>query len=291
VFIRWSLGALPLAMLIVGCSSSVAVTRTYTPEDAARRDPRLTPVAVIRGEEPMSVPPNAHVEEDRVAWPNDPGEHVLKLRRGDVIEADGEGRIVAVRSGESPSAVTRFVVGSAVSPDGSNEVRGRLQDNETVIPLKPGDRILMKGSFAPDESVPGGGYVATSRSTGALAAGIAFTLLSYGPSVYVGATSKLKADHALLAPVAGPWIDLATRPKCVPPPGSQILPVSPCIFETVSQVGLVAGGVVEALGAALIAVGLPSKSRVAYDQDHGVGWTLVPHVGPGTGSVTAVGRF
>ena len=280
------LGSLALA----GCASRVDVTRTFAPhEAAAQTDGRLTAVAVVRGDERLPVPYNAHVEEDRVAWPNDPGEHVHKLRPGDVIEADSDGRIVAVRS--AGGVLLRFVPGSASSPDGSDEVRGRLVDDATSITLQPGDRIAMRGFFSPDEHIPGGGHVETSRATGALAAGIGLLLVSYGPSAYVGATSTLKTDRVLLAPVAGPWLDLANRPKCVPPAGSQVLPVDPCIGDTILRAGLIAGGAVQGLAALLVLIGLPSSSHVVYDGDHGVGWTVIPDAGQGSAGVRAVGRF
>ncbi|HEY3493240.1 MAG TPA: hypothetical protein VGK73_01085, partial [Polyangiaceae bacterium] len=42
--------------------------------------------------------------------------------------------------------------------------------------------------------------------TGAVTLGI-----SYTPALVVGATSPLPEDRVLLAPVAGPWLDLANR--------------------------------------------------------------------------------
>jgi hypothetical protein len=38
--------------------------------------------------------------------------------------------------------------------------------------------------------------------------------LSYGPSLYVANRSGLRADHKLDIPIAGPWLDLGSRPSC-----------------------------------------------------------------------------
>jgi hypothetical protein len=44
--------------------------------------------------------------------------------------------------------------------------------------------------------------------------GLAFMGLSYGPSLYVANRSGLPSDHRLDVPIAGPWMDLASRPAC-----------------------------------------------------------------------------
>ncbi len=59
--------------------------------------------------------------------------------------------------------VTRFVPGTAVSPDGSDEVRGQI-DGDAAIALRQTDAIEMRGRFAPREEIPGGGRVESTRS-------------------------------------------------------------------------------------------------------------------------------
>jgi hypothetical protein len=301
-----SAGALAVACACVcacvftmGCGGSVDVTRAYSPADAQRLDrAKLVPTAVVRGTTRIAVPPNARIDRDRVTLPRTTGEHVHKLAAGDVIETDDAGRIVAVRSGGTPPVVTRFVPGTASSPDGADDVRGQLAEKSETIALEPGDKIEMHGSFASEEPVPGGGVVETRRSTTALVSGIVLLGLSYAPSAYVGFTSSRGGDRALLVPVVGPWIDFAGRGKCVPPPGSEQLPIDPCIGETASRVGLVVSGIVQTVGGLLIAISLPSKTEVVYDRDRGVSRAatpprivFVPTATPYGAGAAAVGTF
>jgi hypothetical protein len=291
-----ALFVLGFAGMCGACSSSLDVTRTFAPADAvSQQGGRLTVVAVERGPETRAVPPGARLEADRIYWPNEPGEHTVRLMAGDVIQKDGEGRIVAVRSAGPEPIVTRFVAGTASSPVGTLEVKGRLADASTVIPLRPSDRVRMTGTFETDEPIPGGGHVKTTRSTGLLVGGLVVFALSYAPNVYVGATSPLRTDKDLLVPLAGPWVDLAERPKCVPPAGSQALPISPCIVETISKVAIVTGGAVEALGAILVVSGIPSSTRVSYEGDRFAikrpTLAVVPTAGPGGTGLGAAGTF
>jgi hypothetical protein len=262
--------ALAAAALATGCAAeNVDVTRVYTPADAAAQQAGahagMTPVAVVRGSERIPIPKDAHVEATRVVLN---GQYVRKLADGDVIEQDDEGHITGVRtkSGEE----IKFVPGTAVSPPDSDFVRGQLEGAHNAIELSPSDRIEMHGSFAPDVEVPGGGHVESTRSTGLLIAGGVMLAIAYLPSAYVGASSHLSDDRMLLVPVVGPWIDLATRPSCVPPPGSQMLPIDPCAPETASRWALVASGSLQGLGVVLGAFGLPARTRVV-DADRGVG--------------------
>ena len=66
--------------------------------------------------------------------------------------------------------------------------------------------------------------------------------LSYVPAVIVGAQSNLSEDHHLYVPIAGPWIDMATRPGC--PAGS-----TNCDNETTNKVLLGVDGVFQGVGA------------------------------------------
>jgi hypothetical protein len=292
-----SLGFVGGVMLgCAGCSSSLDVTRTFTPAEAVSQEGgRFTPVAVERGGGIAPVPGNTHMEADQVFWPNDPGEYVHELAPGEVIQKDEAGRIVGVRSLDPDPVVTRFVPGTASSPVGVEEVRGRLADAATIIPLGSGDRVWMKGTFESDEHISGGGRIKTTRSMGLLVAGITLLFLSYAPSAYVGATSTLKTDRALLVPVAGPWLDIAERPKCVPPAGSEALPVNPCIVETISKAVIVAAGAVEGLGAILIAAGISSSTPVSYEGDKVVAQAptlkVLPSFGFNGAGLRAVGTF
>jgi hypothetical protein len=277
----------------LGCASSVEVTQTYTPAQAMNLSGRLEPVAVEHHQGTRTeLPAGARVEKDRVVLLSEPDGHVYKLKPGDVIEQDADGRIVAVRSPGNPPSYTRFIAGTASSLPGSDEVRGRLAGTtDGAVMLAPDDRIEMRGRYFADERLPDGGHVASSRSEGTLFAGIIIFAIGYAPSAYFGAASHQGYDRVLLVPVAGPWIDLGTRPKCVPPPGSDQLPIDPCIDETAARVGLIAGGVVQGVGALMTALGLPAHAYVSYDQDRGVGRVEKPHVSfvPMTGGGRAGG--
>jgi hypothetical protein len=243
---------------------------------------KLEPVAVVRGDTRIALPPGVRVEADRVVLPNQ-RVYVHKLAPSDVIEQDSDGRIVAVRSGGSPPVVTRFVPGTASSP--GDEVRGQLEGTPDIA-LQSGDGIELHGRVAPGEPVPGGGRVESTRWTGALVAGVVVLGLSYLPTLYVGSESPRDSDRILALPLAGPWIDLAQRPSCTPPvvPPNVKIPVDPCIEESASRAALVTTGALQALGAILTAVGLPSQSHVV---EGAPGVALVP----APSGAVAIGRF
>lgn len=274
-----------------GCAGAVEVTQTYTPAAASDvQSQRFVPVAVVRGTHHIKLPEGARVEPTRVLLPR---AYVHKLGSGDVVQEDELGRIVAVRSSSDPPVVTRFVPGTAVSPRGSDEIRGQLADDAASIALTPSDGIEMHGHVEPDDPLPGGGRVESSRATGALIAGIVVFALSYAPTVYVGAGSPRSSDRILALPVAGPWIDLANRPACVPPvlPAGIQLPVDPCIEETVSRVALVASGGLQGLATILTVIGLPSHTKIV--EGGGVGARSKPTLAviPTAGGAAAVGTF
>jgi hypothetical protein len=205
---------------------------------------------------------------------------------GDVIEADDDGRILAVRS--QNNVETRFVPGTATSPPGSDEVRGKLVEQRTASALGEGDRIGVCGVFSPGESLPGGGHVESSGNAAFAVLGLVTAAVGYAPSLYVGATSSLKADRVLLLPVLGPWIDLATRPSCTT--DQKIKDASgldTCSPESIAKAGLIAAGGFEALGTVLFLVGLPS--RAVFVEDKRTGLRVEPLLSASGASI--VGRF
>lgn len=243
-----------------GCAGSVEVTRTYTPDVAARMQvQKMVAVAVVRGDERVALPAGARIEGHTVVLPH---AHVHKLAPGDVIEQDDLGRIVAVRSAGDPPIVTRFVPGTAVSPSSSDEVRGELAEDGSAIELTRGDGVEMRGTLTPDDAVSGVGHLESTRATGALVGGLVLLALSYGPSAYVGAQATADYDRALSIPVAGPWLDLAQRPACVPPVTPFKSPINPCIWDTAARVALVTSGSVQGLATVLTLWGLPTHSQL-----------------------------
>jgi hypothetical protein len=244
----------------LGCAGPVQVTRTYTPEAAARmQDEKMVAVAVVRGQGRVRLPEGARIEGRRVVMPRT---HVHKLAPGDVIEQDELGRIVAVRSAGPSPIVTRFVPGTARSPATSDEVRGELADEGAGIELGKNDGVEMRGALAPDDEVSGVGHVESTRATGALIGGLVLLTLSYAPSAYVGAQASADYDRALAIPVAGPWVDLADRPACSPPATAYKSPIDPCIWETGARVALVTSGSIQGLATLLTLWGLPTHSHL-----------------------------
>jgi hypothetical protein len=289
--------ALSLLMVSTGCAGPVEITRTYTPQAAvqAQSETALHPVAIVRAAARIPLPSDARLESGRVLLPQ-ARLHVHKLAPGDIIEKDSQGRITAVRGAGTPPVITHFVPGTAESLSGSEEVRGVLVDGANVVTLQPTDSIEMHGTFQPDDPLPGGGRVESTRSAGMLVAGVVVFSLAYAPTAYIGFASPRSEDRVLAVPAAGPWIDLANRQACVPPqlPPGMKLPVDPCIAETAMRAALVASGALQDLGVLFALIGLPSHSRVVTDGARGVGEQKAhPHIGivPTLGGAAAVGTF
>jgi hypothetical protein len=119
--------------------------------------------------------------------------------------------------------------------------------------------------------VPGGGRVESSGNSAFAVLGLITLGVGYAPSLYVGATSSLKADRVLFVPVLGPWIDLATRPSCAT--DQKIKDASgldTCSPEKLAEAGLIASGGFQALGALLFFVGLPSRAVFVEDKRTGL---------------------
>ncbi len=291
--------ALVLAATAVSACApgTIAISRVVTPKQAGDlAGTKLVPTAVIGETERTSIPADAKITSDKVIVSSARDVYVHKLQRGDVIELDAQERITAVRRGGDPAATIHFEPGTASSPHDSDEVRGKLAAGETVIPLKATDRIEVGGTFEVDDAIPGGGHVVTHRYTAALVTGVIILSLAYLPSAYAGGASSRSGDRALFVPVVGPWIDLAGRERCTTPV-TDALPLDPCVGETAARVGLVTSGVAQALGALLIAVGLPSHPEVLEDGvannagKKGVWWSVLPSVSPRAGGASIVGRF
>jgi hypothetical protein len=83
--------------------------------------------------------------------------------------------------------------------------------------------------------------------------GFVFLGLSYGPSLYVANRSGLPADHKLDIPIAGPWLDLGSRPNCA---GQRS-----CSNEPGYTAALVLDGFIQAVSAIQILAGLGELSK------------------------------
>jgi hypothetical protein len=117
--------------------------------------------------------------------------------------------------------------------------------------------------------------------------GIAIFGLSYIPAFVVGVSSGLDADHTLLVPLAGPWIDLAQRPGCSP--------ASQCNVENTNKVLLATDGVFQGIGALTVIGGFltPAHEETRVQRaDTGPTLHFAPaQVGPSGYGVIASGAF
>jgi hypothetical protein len=181
-----------------------------------------------------------------------------------------------------PVAIVREGVSFPVPAGSRVEADQIVRRDGKTLALQSTDGVVMHGIVAPDESIPGGGRVESSRRSGVLAAGVIVMVLAYAPTAYIGATSA--SDRTLLVPVAGPWIDLGRRPGCVEPQTTVPLPVDPCIADKAARAALVTSGSLQGLAALMTFVGLPSTARVV-EGDRGVA------VVPTAGGAAVIGRF
>jgi hypothetical protein len=249
----------------VGCVRSATVTRTFSVPTALelQHGGHFHATAIVRQGTRTLLPEGARFEADRFVFPSAPLV-VHKLQPGDVIETDGLGRIMSVRSAGTPPVIVRFAPGTATSPATSDEVRGAPAEPAVTIGLTPTDTIEMRGTVNAGDAVPGGGTVETTGSAVAVVGGAVVLGLSYLPSAYVAAGSSLSADQALYVPVFGPWIDLANRPSCSQPvyPAGVTVPADACAPESAYRAALVTAGALQAAGAILLLAGLPYSVQV-----------------------------
>lgn len=210
------------SLLLVACSNTVEVERSVTPADA-RAAQKLTPVSIVRGEENIAIPVGAVVEET----------HIVVSGAANVMELDERGKIVSVKN-----------------------AAGEWTDPGETISLRKNDKILVRGTLAVGDPVPGGGRVVMKRQSGALAFGIVAFGLAYLPALIAGAASN--DDRPLMAPFGGPWANLVTRPACVVDP----MVGANCIPDTMARFGSVMSGIFQALGLVFVIAGTPAHAAV-----------------------------
>ncbi len=262
-----------------GCSSTVEARRVVSADEApSYRGTKLAPVAILRDESRAELPPGAKVTSHAVKIAR-PGVFEYQLDPGETVQSDTDGNVVAIQSG---TRVTRFIPGTARRH--GNLVVGELYDHEERIELLPDDRIELAGTLAVGDELPYGGRVERSVAGGAIAMGVASFVLSYAPSGFVAATSTLPADKWLWVPIAGPWVDLATRPSCVANEQIAALsPIDPCLPETLAKAAVIASGVLQGVGAILTVVGLPSGAHAEWGDRHTATLRVEPAVGNANG--------
>ncbi len=246
-----------LFFAVSACAAPIEILKVGSIDEAAHANgTKLHAVAIIRGAGRAAVPADATIDakkdgpEMRVPRP---GVFTYALDANDSVVKDDHDRIIGVKSGVQ---VTKFIAGTATL-DGS-EVKGELEDHVERVALFPSDRVELRGTFAPGESVPTGGKVEITRAWSALAFGGAMLGGAWLPSVIVGAVSNVDANHWLFVPVVGPWIAFAVRDACTQTDSSV------CFEDAGTRVALIADGIIQSTGAVLMLVGLPSSAEVRW---------------------------
>jgi len=271
---------LAVASTTVACAGPIAIDKVASPAEAeAANGTKLRAVAVLRGGERARLPEGVSVTAHEVLVPR-PRVFTYALDPGETVVRDESGAVVGVSTPASdPKAaphVTRFVRGTATLEDA--QVRGELEGHAEHVPLLPGDRIELEGTFAPGESVPTGGRVVTTRAWSAIGFGGALLGGAWLPSVIVAATSGIDANHWLYVPVVGPWAAYATRDACTP-----AVDPRPCLNDAGERVAIIIDGILQTTGAVLLIVGLPTSAEVRWGKQ---AWL---RLGPGVvGSAPAI---
>jgi hypothetical protein len=246
-----------LVLVACGCAGPIDVSKIATPQEAAQANgTKLHATAVLRGKARAPLPGEATIVVDKdkaeVNVPR-PGVFTYALDPDESVVYDDKKQVVGVKSGEN---VTRFIPGTA-TVDGA-EVKGELEGHVERLPLLVTDRIELKGIFAPGETVPTGGKVELTRAWSAIGFGAALLAGAWLPSLIIGATSGIDTNHWLFLPAIGPWAAYAARDAC--PPSDP----AACLSDAGTRIALIADGILQTTGAALLLVGLPASTEVRW---------------------------
>lgn len=123
-----------------------------------------------------------------------------------------------------------ILVGAASLLIGSWASTGHAQGDATITTTQPAPVVTERGSY-------------TRPNRPLIVASVALLAISYTPAVVVAATSPHVGDNRLFIPVAGPWMDLAQRPKCGDGEGR-----TGCRNEFFNDAALILTGVAHAAG-------------------------------------------
>jgi hypothetical protein len=298
------IGVSAIAAFSGACSPTVDVTRVVSQEQAARyAGSKMMPSAIVHANGSRTeLTPDTTIVNGRAVVPKSHGLFVVHVGPNDVIQVDSDDRITGVRSADGH--VVAFVPGTAFSPEGSDEVRGHLAGGDSAIDLATTDHVEVHGTLEPDDRVENIGHVESSRNTYALVFGTIVSVGSYVPTAGVAFESSRTADRVLLVPILGPWIDLLGRNKCTTPPQvatDTAVPTDPCLIETSNRVGIVISGVAQAIGGALLLLGLPGHAELIEDEpghsksakrkSPGFSWSIAPLTSSHATGISAVGSF
>jgi hypothetical protein len=262
------------------CAGPIEIAKTATPNEAVEANgTKLRATAVVRGEARAPLPEGATISAEKdaleVRVPR-PGIFTYALDPDEKVVYDDQKRIVGVKTGER---TTRFIAGTTTLE--GTEVKGELDGHVERLPLLATDRIELRGSFSPGEVVPTGGKVETTRAWSAIGFGTALFAGGWLPSIIVAATSDIDANHWLYLPIFGPWIAYAMRDSCVPAEDPR-----PCLSDAGSRIGIIADGILQTTGAALLLVGIPSSAEIKWSQKNGT--TARVRFSPFSGQISGV---
>jgi hypothetical protein len=265
--------ALTLCLACAACAARSYETQgAYAPADAAKVIEKGTDasLALVRGGRRTPLPQGTRIEGEgrdlRATTPSGPDARIThSLEDGDAVVVDEQDRIVAIR--RKGGDELRFEPGTAAQTAGSDEiVVTRRAGAVTQTPLEAGDRVEVVARWHAGETLPDGRRVVERPRVAMLVGGALAGAVGYVPALVVGATSPLTQDRTLLLPVLGPWIDLLARPACKTPP-NDLVGMDPCSPETAIKAGLVASGVLQALGAVLLGFGMAPEVTVVANEE------------------------
>ncbi len=263
-----------------GCAGPVEAIKVASPGEASGANGTpLHAVAILRGDQRAGLPAEGVTVQGNEVLIARPGTFTYRLDPGEDVGVDEQGRVAAVRTPGNPPTITYFVPGTAVHV--GNEVRGELKGHQEHVPLLPSDKLEMRGTFAPGETIPLGGEVEVQRAWSALIFGGSLFALGYIPSVAVAAGSPHDYDRMLYLPLFGPWVDLVQRDNCTPDP----IDPTKCFADGTARIGLIVDGIVQDTGLLLMLVGLPSYAVVEWGKKK----QARVRVGPTFGRVNGVG--
>jgi hypothetical protein len=145
---------------------------------------------------------------------------------------------------------------SSLAADGAADAPAAPPTIGITRTLEPNGAVALQRwpDKASGESAP----AAAAAGPAVLFAGLVTFGLSYVPSVMTASESGVAVDRQLFVPVAGPWIDLGTRPTCGPRTVS-------CGAEIGNQALLIADGFFQGLAVVQILAGLTMVARVAHE--------------------------
>jgi hypothetical protein len=117
--------------------------------------------------------------------------------------------------------------------------------------------------------------------------------MAYVPAVVVAAQSTQAADQKLYIPVAGPWLDLASRPSCA---GATAAAAVACDNDAGNRALIAIDGIFQGLGALFVAGSLfvpehPRAMTTAQAEARPRVHISPAHLGPGGYGVAATGSF